>query len=282
MRSLLPFVHLDSEQADSVLRAEAKAHLESSAALQAIAEILVALRVANVSWWSPEQLRTRWSAAARMQWFEQRADLRQEITTALTGLLFNTARRKSPAFQAELIDSVIEDSAIGAEHFEGAFDPRDVAVYGPVAGLWSELMAAAPWHEEIPGHITLVTAMLTALTAEKSAQFAWVRLPILNAWDVRMAIGPRAWNAHMPLEVRVAIDSARLAREDTRPLEPFHAKDELMVATPKVLAESLGLRDLRGVFEAAGEAMGLARAPIKSDVVLKGPEEEVPRATRSG
>lgn len=290
--STKPLCHADPEKPDDVLRAEAKAHLEASPALQVMAEILIVLRVAGVSWWAPEQLRARWGTATRMRWFAERPDLRQEITTALTGLVFNTARRKSPEFQAELIESVIEDSDIGAQHFEGAFDPRDVVVYGPVAEYWREIMASAPWHEEIPGHAPLVAAILGSLTAEKSALFGWTRTPLLSAYDVRAAIGARAWQLRLPLDVRVALDHARLAREATRPNEPFLAKDELGIVTPKVLSESFGLRDLEPVFQAAGTAMELALVPTRSDVVLVAPDtpvetrmngvDEAPRRAQKG
>ena len=267
-----PLVHENvAGKLDDVLRDEAKAHLAAAPCLQAVAEILIALRAANVPWWTPEQLRARWGADQRMRWFSQRADLRQEITTALTGLVFNTARRKSPAFQAELIDSVIEDSDIGAQHFEGAFDPRDIVVYAPVAEIWRELVACVPWDAELPVHAELVEAILEALLAEKSAVFGAARAPVLSAWEVRSAIGARAWHMRIPLEVRIAVDEARLVREAQRPRDPFHAKDELTIAVPKLLAQSFGLRDLKPVFEVAETTMGFVLTPSRSDVVLAAP-----------
>jgi hypothetical protein len=208
-----------------------------------------------------------------MRWFAERPDLRQEITTALTGLVFNTARRKSPSFQAELIDSVIEDSDIGAEHFEGAFDPRDIVVYAPVDELWREIVARIPWCDEAAADATLVEAILDALTAEKSALFGASRAPLLSAWDVRSAIDTRAWHAHIPLAVRATIDDARLRHERERPREPFTAKDELKFATAKVLAASLALRDVKPVLDVAGSAMGFDLAPVRSDVVLAAPPD---------
>jgi hypothetical protein len=276
--ALRPFVHEEAEaKSDEQLRAEAKDHLAQHASLQVVAEILIRLRVADLSWWTPEQLQARWGATSRMGWFAQRPDLRQEITTALTGLVFHTARRKSPLFQAELIDSVIQDSDIGAEHFEGAFDPRDLVVYGPVDEIWRELMARAPWHGESVMPPSLVESLLDILLADRSAAFGTPRTPILSAWDLRTAIDGRVWHTRVPLEVRIAIDDARLRQEKERAAAPFHAHDELAIATPKILAASIPFGDLRHVFTVAAAEMGLGASyasSSRSDVVLVAPPSE--------
>ncbi len=252
---------------DATLRAEATAYLAAHATLQVMAEVLITLRIARAPWWTPEQLRARWPAEERMRWFEQRFDLRQEITTALTGLMFNTARRKSPAFQAELIDSVIEDSDIGAAHFEGAFDPRDLVVYGPIEELWREIVRAAPWGDEDAIPASLVATLLESFLADRSAPFAFSRTPILDACGVRSAIDGRVWQTYVPLDVRAAIDDARLEREREGQGKPFHASDELAICLPKIIAASIPAVHLKGIFLAAGAAMGFADTPMRSDVV---------------
>src|SRR5262249_20292374 len=154
-------------------------------------------RNAELPWWTPEQLRARWPAKARLEWFEQRADLRQEITTALTGLMFNTARKKPADFQADLIDTVIDGSDIGAQHFEGAFDPRDLVVCGPVEELWREIVARIPWEEEASCPEPLIASMLESFLADKSATLGLTRAPLLRAVDLRSAIDSGVWHALM-------------------------------------------------------------------------------------
>jgi hypothetical protein len=251
---------------DAGLRAEASAYLATHATLQVMAEVLIALRIAGAPWWTPEQLRARWPAEARLTWFAQRSDLRQEITTALTGLVFNTARRKSPAFQAELIDSVIEDSDIGAAHFEGAFDPRDIVVYGPTDEIWREIVRALPWGDEDAVPSSLMATLLEIVLADKSAPFAFPRTPILDACDVRSAIDSRVWQTYVPLEVRAAVDDERLARERDGRGTPFLAADELALCLPKTIAACIPAAHLKGVFLAASEAMGFEEVPTRSDV----------------
>jgi hypothetical protein len=266
-RKPAPLVHdAASASGDAGLRADANAYLATHGTLQVMAEVLIALRIVDAPWWTPEQLRARWPAETRLTWFTQRSDLRQEITTALTGLVFNTARRKSPAFQAELIDSVIEDSDIGAAHFEGAFDPRDLVVYGPIDEIWREIVRAVPWGDADAVPSSLMATLLEIMLADKSAPFALPRTPILEACDVRSAIDSRVWQTYIPLDIRAAIDDERLARERDGRGTPFLAADELALCLPKVIAATIPAAHLRGVFLAAGASMGFAEMPTRSDV----------------
>ena len=79
---------------------------------------------------------------------------------------------------------------------------------------------------------------------------------MLSALDVRTAIDGAVWHTRVPLEVRVAIDRARLAHERQKPKEPFGAEAELAVATPSVICANLPLRALAGVWAAAEVALG--------------------------
>src|SRR5262249_31967823 len=101
-----PLEHQDAERKDdATLKAEARAFIAATPALQLVAELLVKLRTLDLPWWSPDKLRQRWPAQERLRWFRARADLRQGITTQLTGLAKKAARKKSVDFQASLIDS---------------------------------------------------------------------------------------------------------------------------------------------------------------------------------
>ncbi len=241
---------------DDALRREAQQRLASTPSLQLIAEILIKLRNVAPSWWQPSDLRGVWDARTRMTWYAARPDLRQEITTALTGLPPKAARKKEPEFQAELIDAVIDDGDISTQQFEGAFDPRDLAVYGPAAEVWSEVMARLPWENDAAPEKELAAWLIDALLAEKSGIAGMTRTPLVTPFQVRAAIDGQVWQTHLPVEVRVAIDTARVAQEKDRPTEPFHARHELAIAKSEILARSIPLDVLRSVFEMAGRAIG--------------------------
>ncbi|NUO51477.1 MAG: hypothetical protein HOV80_21695, partial [Polyangiaceae bacterium] len=128
--------HADPAASDDRLSSEAAQHLGRHPALQLIAELLTRLREVGFPWWTAEHLRGAYPAAERMRWLVRRPDIRQRITTQLTGLAPRAARNKTPEFQASLIDSVIDEGDITLEMFEQAFEPIDTAVYGPAAELW--------------------------------------------------------------------------------------------------------------------------------------------------
>ncbi len=279
-----PLLHVDAEKKDDeTLRAEARAHLAEAPSLQLVAELLAKLRAADVPFWSPEVLRDRWSAAERMRWYRQRPDLRQKITTRLTGLAARAARKKMPDFQAALIDSVIDEGDIAVRSFEETFEPTDLSVYGSAAAFWYAMRELFPWHDDAPSHQELVAWLLKALLADTSSIAGLGRVPILTPWDLRTSIDGRVWHTKIPLEVRVAIDDMRLSQERDRPGAPFHAQDDLAIAVPDVIAASVPLRDLAGVLDAAERAMGFDReAPRpKGPPDLKPPTETRPTDGRA-
>jgi hypothetical protein len=255
-----PLLHVDAEKkGDETLRAEARAHLAEAPSLQLVAELLAKLRAAALPFWSPQVLRDRWSAAERMRWYRQRPDLRQGITTRLTGLAAKAARKKMPDFQAALIDSVIDEGDIPVRAFEDSFEPSDLSVYGSAPGFWHAMRELFPWHDDAPPHQAIVAWLLKALISDTSSIPGMSRVPILTSWDLRTSIEGRVWHTRIPLEVRVAIDDARLSLERDRPGAPFHAQDDLAIAVPDIIAASVPLRDLAGVLDAAERAMGFDR-----------------------
>ncbi|AUX30450.1 MULTISPECIES: hypothetical protein [Sorangium] len=261
---------------DETLRREARVHLASEPALQLVAELIARLRELDLPWWTPVKLRERFGAVERMGWFRERSDVRQQITTSLTGLSPRAARRKTPDFQGALIDSVIDEGDITPRAFEAAFDPRDLAVYGPAGGYWQFFRESMPWDQDTPQHQEIVAWLLKALLADRSPFEGIGRTPILTPWDVRTAIDGRLWQTRIPLEVRVAIDNARLKQERERPGVPFHADGELAIAGPDVIAANIPPREILPVVQLAQKAMRFdaARAATpKADAPKAAPAE---------
>lgn len=256
-----PLRHSDVEKKeDEVLVQEAHAFLSKAPSLQLVAELLGELRTKALPWWAPEGLRVRYNASERLRWLRDRPDLRQQITTQVTGLVPKAARKKAPDFQASLIDSAVEDGDCSVRAFEDAFAPTDLAIYGPAADFWRQFRLRMPWAQETPVHQELVAFVLKALLAEKGVDKGtqgFTRKPILTPWDVRTALPGKVWHTRMPLDVRVAIDDARFERERTRPRDPFHARDDLALALPEIIAAHLPLKDFTRVLDAAEKAMGM-------------------------
>jgi hypothetical protein len=257
-----PFEHQDADRkADEALRAEARAHLAATPHLQLVAELLGRLRSLDLPWWTAEMQRERWSATERMRWYRARPDLRQKITTSLTGLAPRAARKKTPDFQGALLDSVIDEGDVAARAFENAYDPGDLVTYGPVESFWHAFLSKMPWGQDTPVHQELIAWLFDALLADHGAVDGVNRKPILSAWDARTAIDGRVWHTRMPLEIRVAIDEARFKKQRERAGEPFHAESDLSIAVAATIASSIPLRDLLPVFAAAERAMGFSPAP---------------------
>lgn len=253
-------VHKDeATKNDETLAKEAHDFLARSPTHQALVEILAKLRELDLPWWQPERLRETFTATDRMRWLKQRPDLRQQITTKLTGLPAKAARKKEADFQAALVDSVIDDGDIDSRTFEEAFDLRWIVVYGDVARLWWQFREAMPWSSDVPVHQELVATILDGLLAGRGSFEGRTLKPILTPWDVRTAIDGRVWHLSIPLEVRVRIDEERLSQEKAKPREPFHAKNDLAIATSRIITTNVKLADLVPVFDAAEKAMGLDR-----------------------
>ncbi len=59
----------------------------------------------------------------------------------------------------------------------------------------------------------------------------------------------RVWHSRIPLDVRVEIDNARFAQLKERPQEPFTAAQDLLIATPALIAASIPLKELHTVMD---------------------------------
>jgi hypothetical protein len=255
-----PLTHADPKAPDDRLATEASAYLARHSALQLVAELLSRLREMSFPWWTADHLRKQYPAADRMGWLVGRPDIRQRITTQLTGLAPRAARNKSPEFQASLIDSVIDEGDISVDAFEQAFEPADLAVYGPAADFWRLFRKRMPWDDDATPHQDLVGWLVGALLADKSALDGAPRSPVLGAIQIRTAIDGRVWHSRIPLHVRVAIDDARFAHQRERPHEVYGVERDLLIATPALIAASIPLKDLFGVLDVAGQALGFEDA----------------------
>jgi hypothetical protein len=247
---------------DSALAQEAQAYLSKSAALQVVTELMVDLRMRALAWWTPDGLRTRYPAIERMRWLKDRADLRQHITTSLTGLVPKAARKKDADFQAELLDAAVDDGDVTTKAFEDAFVPRDMAIYGPAGDYWRQFRQRMPWGQDSTAHQELVATLLRAFLTDKSS-LGFSRKPVLTSWELRTNIPGKVWHTRIPVDVRVAIDDARFEREKAKSRDPFHAKDDLAIALPDVIAANVPLKDLHRVFDAAERAMGFE--PVEAE-----------------
>jgi hypothetical protein len=261
---------------DEGMAAEARARLAKRGDLQLVAEIYENLRSQSFEWWTPSFTMQTWPATARMEWLAERPDLRQSITSQLTGLPRRTAREKDVAFQAGLIESVIACGDVAPETVERAFSATDIALYGPAREIWSQFRQRFPWHQDTPENQRFVSWLIRALLVDRSSfDHEMSRKPILTPCDVRTAIGPAVWHTRIPLEVRIAVDVARLKLERGRPREPFHTGSELAIATPEILATHIPLIDLVPVFAAADAALNPSE-PAKNAAAAGGDELRTP------
>lgn len=266
-----PLQHHDSEKKDpETLAKEERSHIANEPSLQLTAELLTKLRGLDLPWWTPPQLRSRWGAADRMRWYKDRWDLRQNITTELTGLAPKAARRKAPEFQAALIDSVLEEGDISIKSFEEAYEPMDMVIYGSASAFWHAFRESMPWEQDTPVHQELLAWLLKALLTDRSSFPGLGRVPILTPWDVRTAISGKVWHTRIPLDVRVAIDDARFKQEKDKTSSPFHAESDLGIAIPEIIAGNVPLRELIPVLIVAERAMSFEPPKSASAPEVKG------------
>ena len=256
MEALKPLLHDDAEQTDDANRREARAWAAKWPQVQLIAELIQILRAADPTWWSPDVLSTLWPPLTRMRWFGQRPDIRQRITTHVTGLAKHAARSKSCEFQAELIESVLAGGDVSTTSFEEAFDPLEIATYGNAQDIWTQFKDRMPWASDTPANQKLIGHLLRALLAERHPNDAeMMRRPILTACEMREGIDSTVWQTCIPVELRVQMDDARVRWEKARVKEPYHARHDLQIVTPEMLPLHVPLIDLLGVFHAAERSM---------------------------
>jgi hypothetical protein len=259
---------------DDTLTKEAIDYLAKSAPLQAMAQILAKQReillqaaaenaTRELGWLTLAELREAFTATTRMQSLESRPDIRQRITTELTGLRPKAARGKDPNFQASLIDSAIDDGDIELKEFESAFNPEEIVTYMDASSFWKHFMdesLSRIIEENTPREKEFVAFLLDVFLQNRPNL-----KPILTHLDIRMALDGETWQQRIPLERRVAVDKARLEQERKSASRPFTAKQEIEIVTLAVLVDCLDLTDMVPILQAAGQAMGFQFTELNPD-----------------
>jgi hypothetical protein len=222
MRKLL---HTDPDSTDNARAAEAETFLAEHPELQYVSTCIDLLRKANVDWFTSEQLRDAFPANVRMQWFAERPDIRQRITTELTGLKAGAARKRSTERQAMDIDDAIGVDCT-VQEFDAAFQPDELAVYGDAGAIFKLLLERFPWETNDPLLRELVAMLLDALLEPRGD-----KPQIMSHLQMRSALPEEHVQERIPLRVRVAVNRARLEHEATHPSKPFTAEMELAIMT---------------------------------------------------
>ena len=275
--STTSLVHKKSDLSDEDLEKEATDHLGQYPNLQALNELLKALRMLNPSWWSAEKRREALPAVERMRMLKQRPDLRANVMRIVASAPPKFARRCDPEFQASIIDECLfEDTA--ASTFEDAFSTETLVVYGDAASIYFQFRDALPWTEDSEIHQTIVMGLIESFLADRSPHGGKSLKPILNHWEVVNAIDPATWHNKIPLDVRATVHKAWLAQEKEKPRDPHTAKQVLNIVTPKIITENLKLMDLIGILDLAETKMGFER-PKKLDEAKSTPSPETGAGT---
>ncbi|MFA5184885.1 MAG: hypothetical protein WC551_00150 [Patescibacteria group bacterium] len=271
--------HADcSKKTDEQLAQEAKAHLAKLPELQVVVEFIQVVRRVDLPELKAEKRRETLTAADRMDAFKDRPDLRQAVTTAIAGVPKNAARKMAPDFQASLIDQVVDAEDKTAKEFDEAFAPEDLTVYLDGSFIMSHYWEPFRWEDDDDPHRDVIASFIESLLADREAHItngiAKQNHPILMPWDVLSAIDPviEIVLDKLPSDIQVALFRAWHDKERKNRDNPYHAKDWLEIATPRILAKHIPLANLIGVVKLGLERMKFA-APLIWAVEGK-PEEK--------
>jgi hypothetical protein len=221
-------------------------HLARNREAQFLAALYARLRERPRPWWSAQTLRELFPTSTRFQWLDKRPDVRERIAHALTGFPIKALRTSDVAFQTTLVERVVESGDVSPEAWEAAFDPADLVAAGPPAALWTAFRARFPWDTPAREDQDLLVWLLNELLDEKKDGNR--TSSIMTPLYVRSAIDVRAWQEHIPLEIRVQVDGRRLRKE----LEgkTFTCRDELAVVKVERIVEHLPAAHLKGILDA--------------------------------
>jgi hypothetical protein len=251
---------------DDVLAQLAREQLAADPSSQLLCELWTRLRGANRPWWSSEALRVVWPAATRLGWFADRSDVRGRITHQITGLQPRAARLQPVEVQAALIDAVLDAGDVPPTALDDVLDPAEVAVHAPPGEIWDRFVERFPWGSPQPEDRALLLAIVESLLIERELS-SGARVQILTPLFLRSAIDSRAWQTHVPLEARAAVDAARLRAEwETR---LFDARQELAIVGLARLVECLPAHEIRPVVDAARRAMQAASGDAQRVVPIE-------------
>jgi len=211
-----------------------------------LAALYERLRERPRPWWSSAVLRESFPTEMRFRWFDKRPDLRERVTHALTGFPKKALRNADLAFQAGLVERVVDAGDVSVEAWEAAFDAADLVAHAPPALLWATFRHRFPWTDPAREDQELLVWLLHDLLEERKD--GGRTTSIMTPLYVRSAIDVRAWQEHIPLEIRVQVDGRRLRKE----LEgkTFTCRDELAVVKIERIVEHLPAAHLKGILDA--------------------------------
>lgn len=240
---------------DDVLAQLSREQLASDPTTQLLAELWAHLRAAARPWWGAEALRLVWPVQDQLSWFADRPDVRGRVTHVLTGLAPRAARMQTVEMQAMLVEAVLDAGDVPVAALSQVFDPAEMAVHAPPGEIWDRFVERFPWGNPQPEDRALLLAVVQALLLERSLPNG-SRVQILTPLFLRSAVDSRAWQAGVPVDVRAAVDAARLRAEWEG--RPFDSRQELQIVGLARLVEALPAAELRPVVDAARRAMQAA------------------------
>jgi len=236
----------DPMASDDRCAQEASKFLASHTHLRFLILLKMTLRALALPWWSAVTLLNKFPVGVRMGWFADRPDIRQQITTKITGLMPLIARKLSPAQQTDLIMAALQEGGATHDDIEAAFGVEDLVVYGDAPAFWALFCEQMQWSATDDKHKKFAAGLIRDLMS----------LAILTALQVLKGIDRAVYLAKLPVEIHVAIAEERIKLEELDPTRPFLAADELEIATPEVLTEYIPLEEFLPLFGEAKKALG--------------------------
>lgn len=248
MQKFAPLRHENHEtKSDEELAAEAKTFFTGSVSLQFLAALWHKLREDKCAWWTTDGEFEAFPPQVILPLFADRIDLRQRATTELTGLIAKTARKKTPEFQADLIQSAIDEQDVTPERYLKAFSIEDILCYGGGRAFNVQFTDKMPWIAREPHTRKLVATILQWLLDRD----------ILSHLQIRSAIEEKVWQEHMSLELRTKFSRARIEAEVRGELFGS-ARDEIEMITLDAIAMHIPLQSLYRVYAEGVRIMGFA------------------------
>ena len=240
--------------ADERLAAVADRHLTNNPEGQLIELLFTWIAEDRPAWLTPVDQRAIWPTEVRFEWLLARPDVRSRVVSTLTGISSGAARRLDPDVQIALVDAVVDNGDVTAEAWAAAFASHELAAHAPPGAVHPHIRTRFPWSEPpTDDSRNFLYAWLEAVLSPGDGN-GRSRDPILTPLAFRAAIDPEAWQSHVPLPARAAVDAARIDAEQQG--GQFTANDELGLVQLETLVEHLPHPALHAVVEAAERSLG--------------------------
>ena len=266
-------------EADNRLAASADRHLSNNPEGQLVQLLLEWIAEEQPGWLTPNTQRDLWPTEIRFEWLLTRPDVRGRVVHAVTGISEGAARLLDPDVQIALVDAVLDNGDVPVETWAAAFAPHEIAAHAPPAAIHSEVRQCFPWQAPAsPDRRDFLLRWLEAVRSTGDGN-GRSRAPILTALAFRSAMNTKAWQASVPLELRAAVDEARLQAE--RSGVPFTAEEEMAIVATSVLVDHVPYVGLRPVLEAAERALASELDGFEPSAVSDGGGGGEPQAAES-